>query len=1579
MHGQHREDAKQKRHMWSEPSQITGTDVDLAHLKWFNQGGRKISVGDTALFQAGNALPFIGIIRKLIAEKEGSLKLRVNWLYRPGDIELVKGVSLDSSPNEVFYSFHKDVISAASLLHPCKVAFLPKGVDLPPGVFSLVCRRVYDTSRKCLYWLTDQDYADEHQGEVDRLLKKTKHEMHVAGQSEKPSHRSLSELKCEAVNAAQGKSKKRERNDQSLDSIKRERHCKEEDMEPKRERAMRYEDFAAIAGKEGGLTSTSVVDQLVQVMTQERIDGSKNPVDVVPHRILLVGLVAATDKEDCLAQFVRFGGLPVLDDWLQDAHKGRLGDGHYKDSDKILEELLLILLRALERLPVDLDALKTCNVGKSVNLLKSHKNFEVQKKARKLVDTWKKRVNAEMNLLDEAKSGVNSTTTWSSRPGVEALNSQSCFTGGLKNSASAQLAINGPGPSGEAASISNYKDLTEAALSKNNSLKAHASGVSDVAAVKEEKSCSSSQSQNNSQSWCSGSGKGVGSWKEEGKAPSVVSFGNKPTGTALRSHSKGHYPVGTTTSPGLQRDLTGKHKTSGLEKVNNTTLSDKKGNEVANHSSQRLIVRLPNPGRSPAHSASGGCLIDGSVSNNKGFSSGITEKHDSLNASSRAPEMHSPDTSGDTKCGNSATKGGKIGTDCKEDINRSCIASVDDADYKSADIKNRSRGFPASKFPPAAHVTIAKKITNQSVVTTTPGSRNINPTGPAVETVEVGIDLLASVAACEGAEAEKSFSESTGGEGYHHPPTTETSRDSEDQGRVLQERDGNCGACEAGEKQKNDGGSKAECVPPSASIRESDRTEGNAVVTEVLEGVPSVSMPGKEKGAILTDKAMESVIMDGKASRSMLETTVTTQDANIATMEAASNASAFQHEGDFRPSVGVSASEFPDDCEVSTPSALDNVASLQEGSENGSKDLPSPGTLKVSPSSANVGDVVSEFYGEDALEVARQVAKEVEQEVQQYGHHEAHGASLSPDKKDPNLSVDEVLKCKENDAGGEIAKDGTGKISIEDPIPSEGSAEAGKEERDLDGIIPVKKDLLDVSYNCPKDDANRKPDSEIEADTLASVSDVGKLEVDGQLSVDAKASSVPIEASGAEKEPLLPKDRNKEVFEWPVFDLNEGLATEEGFHDRVAQAPVPVSGPSAPLPDRTGFPGHSSSLAAPVAVVSATKGSFIPPSNISRPKVEAGWKGSAATSAFRPAEPRRLADTMQPAFDTTGAMESMVVNDQDGRQTRILDIDLNVADYRVMEETNLASVGEADVVSNGPAASRPELDLNRVDESDESPVLPQSNGRLPVVAPRAMLDFDLNDGLGCEEAGVEEDSSRNKNPMKSSLPVFAETRPPQDFVNVFPWYTSTSSTMPAAMMIPAFPTSRPDLPYPVVAAPGVKSAITTSHSFSQFGGNSYQGGAPISCSNVGYPPPTFPHAGYPFGGGFPPFTSTSYNISSASNAPLNNTLPFPTTSPSQLVSAGAVMSPFGRPYLGGSIAEAPGSDVMVSRARSTLDLNADLMADLDSKDEGYGTGPSFGHLQYQQVGTLSGPVKRKEPEGGFDAFRSNFKQMAWRE
>ncbi|KAI3520794.1 hypothetical protein L1887_10246 [Cichorium endivia] len=394
-----------RRHMWSVPSPSTPSLVApinspiFIDSNSFSKDSRKIHVGDCALFKPPHdSPPFVGIIRRLIVDKEDNLTLSVNWLYRPSDVKLLKGASLEAAPNEVFYSFHQDEIPAASLLHPCKVAFLRKGVELPSRVSSFVCRRVYDVETKRLWWLTDQDYINsfltqERQQVVDKLLDKTRIEMY-GSQSPKP-------LKNSPNGTTQVKGKKRE---QSSDSD------------------ILEAEIAKITDK-GGLVDSEGVEKIIQLMQPE--SGDKK-VDLAS-RIMLVNVISVTNRFDLLSKFVQLRGLLILDEWLQEFHKGKIGDGSLKESDKdtSVEEFLFALLRALDRLPVNIHALQTCNVGKSVNHLRSHKNPEILKKARTLVDTWKKSVEAEMNLIEkkrveqmniiETRSGTKRGGSWSNK------------------------------------------------------------------------------------------------------------------------------------------------------------------------------------------------------------------------------------------------------------------------------------------------------------------------------------------------------------------------------------------------------------------------------------------------------------------------------------------------------------------------------------------------------------------------------------------------------------------------------------------------------------------------------------------------------------------------------------------------------------------------------------------------------------------------------------------------------------------------------------------------------------------------------------------------------------------------------------------------------------------------------------------------------------------------------------------------------------------------------------------------------------------------------------------------------------
>ena len=182
------------------------------------------------------------------------------------------------------------------------------------------------------------------------MLDRTKLEMQAAVQSGGPSPRVLTgptssqQLKV-SVESPQngsyftsGKGKKRERADQNLDPSKRERNLKLEDADAsplKRDRSMKPEEFATILDKDGGLLNVAGVERLVQLMQHEQNDVNRKVADVAARRTMLAGVVAGTEKEDCLTKFVHLGGLRLLDEWLQEAHKGKVGDaGSPKEGDK---------------------------------------------------------------------------------------------------------------------------------------------------------------------------------------------------------------------------------------------------------------------------------------------------------------------------------------------------------------------------------------------------------------------------------------------------------------------------------------------------------------------------------------------------------------------------------------------------------------------------------------------------------------------------------------------------------------------------------------------------------------------------------------------------------------------------------------------------------------------------------------------------------------------------------------------------------------------------------------------------------------------------------------------------------------------------------------------------------------------------------------------------------------------------------------------------------------------------------------------------------------------------------------------
>ncbi|KAL3682396.1 hypothetical protein R1sor_000418 [Riccia sorocarpa] len=124
--------------------------------------------------------PYVAIIKEIKQSKDGNVAITGQWFYRPEEAEKKGGGSWASADSrELFYSFHRDEVPAESVMHKCVVHFIPPHKQPPvrtkhPG---FIVQRVYDTVEKKLWKLTDKDYEDSKQREIDLLVQKTQEKL----------------------------------------------------------------------------------------------------------------------------------------------------------------------------------------------------------------------------------------------------------------------------------------------------------------------------------------------------------------------------------------------------------------------------------------------------------------------------------------------------------------------------------------------------------------------------------------------------------------------------------------------------------------------------------------------------------------------------------------------------------------------------------------------------------------------------------------------------------------------------------------------------------------------------------------------------------------------------------------------------------------------------------------------------------------------------------------------------------------------------------------------------------------------------------------------------------------------------------------------------------------------------------------------------------------------------------------------------------------------------------------------------------------------------------------------------------
>ncbi|XP_078439292.1 uncharacterized protein LOC144709592 [Wolffia australiana] len=1447
MHGGESE-RKRRRHMWPVPAahspestvsrvpqyvdkSTVGADSDrTSAADSLLKDGRRFVVGDCALFQAGKSPPFIGIIRWFSPDKRDNLKLGVSRLYRPSEVKLAKGILLEAAPNEVFYSFHKDEISAELLLHPCKVAFLRKGVELPQWVSSFVCRRVYDSANKCLWWLTDQDFIDDRQDEVAKLLFRTREEMHAAvqsgGRSPKQSKSGTDGLQNSGISSftSHFKGKKRtEKADPVSDpAVKRERPSKPIDDGESLLKA----EIEKITEK-GAVTSIDAVDKLVQLLQADKVE---KKIDL-PGRVLLADVIAATDKSDCLMRFVQLKGMSLLDDWLQEAHKGKSGgdSASPKEGDKAVDELLLALLHALDKLPVNLEALQTCNVGKSVNHLRGHKNSEIQKKARGLFDTWKKRINVEMAKLETAKpneakatSALNhGATSWAGKPGLPEASHGGSKRGSGSSEAlpkviasqtlSACKSLTGKSSSGLSAPV-------KLAGPKDSQPKGGTAGFvaeSPIVAAAEEKSSSSSQS-------CS---------SDHGKSPTSGSthLNKAISGSSrLRKSSNGHL---SSASPSSQKD-SGLTKSSPLSRnaqIDKGPLHGQAGGERESEdhgNSQRVIVRLPNPGRSPAQS----CFEESTSQSGGPWSMPLAVRKVDV-ADSRKKLKN------DANADSWQTEDLK-GTADRDDDAEGTTTPLLDAKHILADLKpgkvselKRGKAFEASLSPMNA---LAESCAKYSEASASSGGD------------DSGMNLLASVAT---GEISKSTLRSPRWSPMRQSPAEEISA-----GKAINPGcPVNCLDEDSEKKRPN--------LAPVDGEKHSDPSE---------DCRSDCKAPADNKSQDIVSQSAPSVVVVSTENKESI----------LKVMKAEEVKGILNEDDPGKPLRNWLTSSFPDSkSRVETPKSDESDHPTK--SDVGDGCGVSGANNQVEEASSAPVDGASAVCLCDLGRVSTDGALEAKDDAKQ------EELDISAAK---NVQVSQPETKNEPLLGGDLNGDHeeTSGVSTKEEEPSVASA---KEEQ------------------CPSVETS-----------------VAKREV---------TSPVAISPARVAPEKL-------------DFDLNEGFSIDEG--STAERAPSP----SAHLPNLLSFSISpvSNSSPATITVAAPAKGPFVPPETLLKSKGEPGWRGSAATSAFRPAEPRKILDLQ------SGPSISLLSDGPSaGRPLRAhLDIDLNVADERATEEfptqVKRKNLGGLD------------LDLNRADES--------ADGH-PSASTSMLRNFDLNNGPIVDEAGADPAILRGQPPMVSnSLPFLPSLRLNNSEMGSLSTWFPPGNSYPA-VAIPSFLPERVDQPlaYPIVAAPGGQRMLGSAGAggIGPFGGDLYRGPVLSSSPAMTFSPAAaFSYAGFPFGSSFPLASTSSYSYPD----------PVPGGAP---LTPGftAVSSSYMRPYVislhDGNGGGGGGPEGGRKWGQPTLDLNSGSgSAEMDSRASWNVSVPGSQGFAEDQSRLYQGrAMKRKEPDGGWDSERFSCK------
>lgn len=1427
---------------------------------------------------------------------------------------------------------------------------------------------------------------------VDQLLLKTRTEMHVtlpSGSSPKHAHgpNSTSQLKSPSDGgqnsgnsfSSQARGKKRERGDHGVDPVKRERPSSRSDdsssVQCKSESSLKKE-IARITEK-GAVIDLEGVDKLVQLM---QLDGMDRKIDL-SSRSMLVSVMASTEKVDCLNRFMQLKGVPLLDAWLQDIQKGKVGDSSSpKDGNNSVEEFLLLLLRALDKLPVNLHALQMCNIGRSVNHLRSHKNVEIQRKARTLVDTWKKRVEAEMNMIDSKSSSTQATAAWPSKSSLpEASHGEgktpSASDIAMKSSPSQNSATKSNSVrSSHGESILKHETLSPGAVKPTTTIASgkgrqpniSVGGTANASHIKEDRSSSSTQSHSNGHSI---------SGKDDTRS---FSSGSVTVNKTSRSSKRNKKISGSPrrSASGSQKEnnsskILSAHKNSALEKLSHAPLTNVRAVEgPTSEGNHRLIVKIPNRVKSPAQGVNGRSLGDPTLMSSRASSPVLLSK-------SKQSDPDSKDKSDTHHCIVDSSMGARENNDSKVELAESkCGGSPtllpdQEQSMDIEDSKRESEGL------------LTKQVNSEKLLTSSfsPMNALVESCAKYSEAVssssledDVGMNLLASVA--------------------------------------------------AGEISRSDGVSPADSVERTVHA-----------VEEVCASDEAKSMPTPEEGSSVVQKQLNGESgYDGKkqifaplessgdrkcaASHSPEDT-----DAGEQVKEIGSTSIDLKCSADHDLKTTGKPNEKTDTSSSAVPLSVEwrQNGESNEGVYKEKADINDDSNRYLNCQSGRAGVLLTEEKDGDHLrvdeckplvEVARSepfdqgaCTKVVNEELNRTTNTEQ---KLTAPNVKPEMA--DTSNCEE------LGQVDCVHISVPEPDDAEkvGELNDGVANSCLSKSVrlnmdkEVGSDLLDQSHSTTDlCSSSHDPNNNIEANTEKLVIPNNIIAAPESRSSGGAEHEAQEEAELTESKSvsILPDEADKYAFSCSgaaspssagrtdpgaklKFDLNEGFSSDDGKYGEsvtsTSSFPTAVQGIS-PLPSSV-----KSSHSASITVAAAAKGPFVPPEDLLRSKVELGWKGSAATSAFRPAEPRKVRET-------SSSPRNLSPHDALTRKHErvALDIDLNVPDERVLEEmisqdfalaidSVTDSASKRVVLLNEPSDSPRvhgcglDLDLNRVgDANDAEHCTTSSNPKVEASSLHvkqfdslhARGDFDLNNGPVGDDRNADEFPYFNQlvRGGMSQLPSGGPRTSSSAMNNFSSWFPPGNSYSTVA--IPSMLPERGEPPFSVFPTGGSLKTIGPA-GVAPFNREVFRGSVLSSSPAAPYPSSPFQLPVFPYGTSIP-LPSATFSVGAASYGDFSSAArPFSSpVNPQYLGPVGSVTSQFQRPYMV-TFPDIGNNSILESNrqwSRQGFDLNTGPgPVESEVREEMLPPLQGLTEEQARMFSVSGGILKRKEPDGGWE-------------